>query len=119
MREPTSAETRHRKITSWYLAETLPGRIPRCTDCGQPALSAADRVTGRAAGSIGFTVTFRHHDCATAPRETLLRLTADATIGSVVEYEGIAHRVTSIVFVAGTNTVPAHWRILGVPNGVT
>ena len=110
---------RARKRPTWYLAATLPDRIPRCTSCGRPALALANRVArvvGNADPEPGQRTTrFEHRDCSTAPKEFPIRVTSDRRLSRVLEFEGAPFVVTHVAFVSATESVPAHWLVLGIP----
>lgn len=111
---------RERKRPTWYLAATLPQQVPRCTSCGRPALARAERVerfvgNGDNPEPGRRNVVFEHRDCSTAPRELPIRVTSDRRLGRLLEFEGARFVVTHVAYVSATESVPAHWLVLGVP----
>jgi hypothetical protein len=110
-----------RELPTWYFAETLPTRIPRCSECGRPAADPDNRdlvVPDDDDWTLDPSITdvaYRHRNCSAAPDEKTLQLTDRPRIKWTLEESGIRYTVTSVVFVPVTATVPAHWRIIGIP----
>jgi hypothetical protein len=103
---------------AWYFAETLPARVPRCTACGRPALSRPNRTSSIAIDgyeSDRCKVSFQHRDCATAPIEAPIRVTSDWRMSRVLHHDGVRYIITAVAFVPASDSVPPHWRVLGVP----
>jgi hypothetical protein len=78
-------------------------------------------LDGRESDPEHCNVEYTHRDCATAPEEVVVRTGSVERLEKTLDRDGARYVVTRVLFIPAGETVPSHWRILGVdvggPNG--
>jgi hypothetical protein len=74
-------------------------------------------MDGRESDPEYCNIEYRHRDCTTAPEEVVLCTGAVERLETRLDLDGAPYIVTGVLFVPAGETVPSHWRVLGVAAG--
>ena len=104
---------------AWFLAATLPRRVPRCSTCGRPALEKLNRVAsvlvkGVQPDESDWIIGYRHRLCEAAPSEVALPCDDTARIPPLYEHQGDLFVITAVHYIEKHPGPRAPWLIVGV-----